>query len=108
MSYSDPPQPNRRQVLKAGAAAAVGAILPAGIASPAWAFARSREKLPVAAVVTEYRPMSHADVLVGKILEGFQQDGGTGPDLRLASLYVDQFPAQDMSRRLAEKHGFRL
>ncbi len=33
-------------------------------------------KKPVAAVVTEYRLHSHADVIVGKILEGFRHDGG--------------------------------
>jgi len=29
----------------------------------------------VAAIVTEYRRWSHADVIVGKILEGFYHDG---------------------------------
>lgn len=62
----------------------------------------------VAAIVTVYRKNSHADVLVGKILEGWKQDGGIGPALRLSSLYVDQFPADDMSVGLAAKHGFRL
>ena len=39
----------------------------------------------VAAIVTEYRKWSHADVIVTKILEGFNQDGGPGPNLRLLS-----------------------
>jgi hypothetical protein len=60
----------------------------------------------VAAVVTEYRKWSHADVIVGKIIEGYNYDGGAGPDLRLAALYVDQFPPGDMSRDLAKKYGF--
>jgi hypothetical protein len=67
-----------------------------------------RKVLPVAAVITEYRNNSHADVIVGKILEGFDQQGGPGPALRLASLYADQVPAADMSRELARKHGFRV
>lgn len=67
-----------------------------------------REKKPVAAVVTVYRQKSHADVLLGKILQGWKQDGGEGPDLELVSLYVDQYPAEDMSVELAKKHGFRL
>ena len=46
----------------------------------------------VAAVVTEYRRWSHADVIVGKILEGYNHDGKDGPNLRLVSLYADQFP----------------
>ena len=72
-----------------------------------WAF-RKRKKLPVAAVVSVYRPNSHADVIVGKILEGWRQNGGVGPDLQLVSLYTDQTPKNDQSRQLAEKHGFRL
>jgi hypothetical protein len=62
----------------------------------------------VAAIITEYRPRSHADVIVGKILEGFDQKGGKGPDLQVATMYVDQFPTGDMSRDLAKKHGFTI
>jgi hypothetical protein len=67
-----------------------------------------RERLPVAAVVTEYRRDSHADVIVGKLLEGFDQAGGAGPALRLAALYTDQVPENDLSRDLAKKHNFRI
>jgi hypothetical protein len=66
------------------------------------------EPKKVAAVVTEYRKNSHADVIVGKILEGFNQDGGAGPNLKLVSLYVDQFPEKDLSRDLAKKHKFTI
>ena len=62
----------------------------------------------VAAIVTEYRKNSHADLIVGKILEGYLHDGGAGPNLELVSLYVDQFPEKDLSRGLAEKHGFKI
>jgi hypothetical protein len=62
----------------------------------------------VAAVVTEYRKNSHADVIVGKILEGYNHDGGDGPNLKLVSMYVDQFPDKDLSRDLAKKHGFKI
>lgn len=62
----------------------------------------------VAAIITEYRLHSHADVIVGKILEGYQHDGGPGPDLQLVSMYVDQFPTTDMSRDLARKHKFKI
>jgi hypothetical protein len=66
------------------------------------------EPKKVAAVVTEYRRWSHADVIVGKILEGFLHDGGAGPGLRVVSMYVDQFPEKDLSRGLAKKHGFTI
>ena len=62
----------------------------------------------VAAVVTEYRLHSHADVIVGKILEGYNYDNGAGPNLKLASLYVDQFPDKDMSRGLSKKYHFPI
>jgi hypothetical protein len=62
----------------------------------------------VAGIVTEYRRWSHADVLLGKILEGYFHDGRDMPQLRLVSLYVDQTPGGDMSRALAKKHGFAI
>ena len=68
----------------------------------------TRAKKKIAAIVTEYRRWSHADVIVGKILEGYNHDGGTGPNLELVSMYLDQFPANDVSRALARKHGFKI
>ncbi len=62
----------------------------------------------VAAVVTVWRKRSHADVLIGKILEGWNQDGGAGPALTLASLYVEQVGADDMSRELSQKFNFPI
>lgn len=59
----------------------------------------------VAGIVTAYERGLHADVLLGKILEGWKQDGGPGPSLRLASLYVDQFTERDLARPLAAKYN---
>src|SRR5438045_535640 len=88
----------------------VGGLLAGGWAAAAFAAAPPvrRERLPVAAIVTEYRRNSHADVIVGKILEGLDQAGGAGPALRLAALYTDQVPKTDLSRDLARKHDFRI
>ena len=61
----------------------------------------------VAAVVTEYRKWSHADVILRNLLDGYP-DGKTRPDLELVSLYTDQLPKADLSRDLAKKHGFKI
>src|SRR5262245_9949893 len=66
------------------------------------------EPKKVAAIVTQYSKNSHADVIVGKILEGYNQDGGEGPNLKLVSMFVDQFPDDELSRNLAKKHGFKI
>ena len=110
-------RPTRRQFLQASLGAA--GLSPCG----SWDVARliadesitrtsrpseRRTKLPVAAVVTVYRKGSHADVIVGKILEGWSQDGGPGPDLELVSLFVDQSGDGDLSVTLGKKHGFRV
>ncbi|MBX3011774.1 MAG: hypothetical protein KF832_09730 [Caldilineaceae bacterium] len=58
--------------------------------------------LRIAAIVTEYRRFSHADVIITKFLKGFPTDTGLQPArVQIASLYVDQFPETDLSRRYA-------
>lgn len=94
----------RREFFRQSAALAISA----GPIGRLAAQEKPRSPLPVAAVITEYRDNSHADVIVGKILAGFDQKGGPGPALKLTSMYVDQFPSKDMSRELAEKYGFKI
>src|SRR5262245_57499886 len=62
----------------------------------------------IAAIITEYRKWSHADVIVGKMLEGYMYDGKEKPNLQVVSMYVDQFPERDMSRGLAAKYKFKI
>jgi hypothetical protein len=58
----------------------------------------------IAAVITEYRPLSHADVIVGKYLEGFNQDGKPPyPSSKIVSMFTEQIPKQDISRDRAKK-----
>ncbi len=62
----------------------------------------------VAAVVTAYAKGLHADVLLGKILEGWEQDGGPGPALELVSMYLDQFPEKDLAWTMSKKFGIPI
>jgi hypothetical protein len=65
----------------------------------------AEEKKHIAAIVTEYRENSHADVIVTKFLEGCKVlDTDFQPQVRIASLFMDQEPANDLGRGLAEKH----
>jgi hypothetical protein len=100
-----PPAFTRRAFLKSAVAATAASPL-ASVCTEADDDAA--DPIPVSAVVTEYRDNSHADVIVGKILAGFDQKGGPGPGMKLVSLYVDQFPEHEMSRELARKYGFSI
>ena len=71
--------------------------------------ARAEAKKRVAAIVTEYRLNSHADVIVGRLIEGYDYDGRRRePAVQVVSMYTDQVPNNDMSRRLAAKYPFRI
>jgi hypothetical protein len=63
---------------------------------------------PIAGAATAYFRHSHADLILGKILEGPLHDGMDLFGLKLISLYVDQFAENDTSVELAKKHGVRL
>jgi hypothetical protein len=64
------------------------------------------ERKKIAAVITEYRPNSHADVVVTKFLKGFPIDEGLQmPRVDVVSMYVDQFAENDLSRRIAAAHN---
>src|SRR4051794_36897592 len=59
----------------------------------------------IAAIVTEFRPNSHAEVIAGRWLEGFELNGQSErPRSHLVALYTDQVPKSDISRMLCEKN----
>jgi hypothetical protein len=91
----------RRNWLASAAAATVAGTMP----WPISAAPRQVKPKQVTAVLTAYEHGLHADVLIGKILEGWKQDGGPGPALKLASMYLDQFTDRDMARSMSEKYG---
>ncbi|MEX2565095.1 MAG: hypothetical protein WD431_04075 [Cyclobacteriaceae bacterium] len=63
----------------------------------------------IAAIITEYRPNSHADVIVGKYLEGYNQDNMPPyPRSKIVSMFTEQVPDTDMSRAMSKKHGVPL
>jgi len=63
----------------------------------------------IAAILTEYRPTSHADVIVGKYLEGFNQDDRPPyPRSKIVSMFTEQVPTTDMSRERAKKYNVPL
>src|SRR5437660_587814 len=90
---------SRREVLTAGAGIVCSSV---GDASPVIdsPIARRRAKR-VAGITTAYFHNSHADVILSRLLQGEDLDyHSRRPDLELVSLYVDQFPANDISRSL--------
>ncbi|MGH7202206.1 MAG: hypothetical protein ACREJB_16495, partial [Planctomycetaceae bacterium] len=63
----------------------------------------------LAVVATVYRHNAHADVIASRLLQTDTLDGkGQTPPMRFASLYVDQVPKNDISRRLSAEHGFPI
>jgi hypothetical protein len=59
----------------------------------------------IAAIVTEYWIGSHADVVIGKYLEGYNQDDRPPyPRSKIVSMFTEHVPKNDMSRERAAKY----
>ena len=85
----------RRDLLKAASA----------MAWPARADAKKR----VATIITEYRLNSHADVIAGRLIGGYEYEGKRRePAVQVVSMYTDQVPKNDLSRGLAAKHDVKI
>ncbi len=60
----------------------------------------------IAVITTEYRTNSHADVIVSRWVEPRPTDslyGWGSPKTQIASMYVDQLPANDLSAEVSRK-----
>ncbi len=63
----------------------------------------------IAVITTVYRYLSHAQHEADRILVGYPYRGGWHrPDMRIASLYVDQKPENDLSEARAREFGFKV
>lgn len=78
---------------------------------PGWGPAMARNQRPrVAAIVTEYRSFSHADVILGRIMKGYalNVEERIYPRTELVSMYLDQVPESDIGTGLAKYHRVKL
>lgn len=71
-----------------------------------------RDKPPakkIAVVTTTWYYLSHAYHIAGRFLDGYLTASGHHfPEFGIASSYVEQVKANDLSRDLAKEHGFRV
>jgi hypothetical protein len=94
--------PSRREFLGAVGAAGVAGSLAASEPAPT-----VRKKL--ALITTEWRYLSHAWHMGERFLVGYPIRGGWHrPPLEMVSAYVDQTPANDLSKKRAEEFGFKI
>jgi hypothetical protein len=64
---------------------------------------------PIAVITTVYRPMSHAYHIAGRFIHGYTRAGKFHvPRHYVSTLYVDQRPANDLSRDLGRDFGVRV
>ncbi|MHC4879801.1 MAG: hypothetical protein ACYTGL_25390 [Planctomycetota bacterium] len=99
---------SRRHALRLIASGAVAPPITRAVLGQERTESQTLQPKRVAAVVSVYNRNSHADVILGKIMEGWEHRGGPGPALQLVSMYVDQFSKRDLARGMAEKHGVRV
>lgn len=69
----------------------------------------SLERKPVAGITTVYRYNSHSDLIIGRLIQTETLNGqGRIPTLEVKSLYVDQKPTADTSRKIAADMGIPI
>ncbi len=69
------------------------------------ALAAGRKRLRVGAIITEYSYRSHAHVILENFLEPYLFNGRlTSPDMDVVSMYVDQAPANELSRKISARY----
>jgi hypothetical protein len=109
---------SRRRFLAQAAALTMAGGVPAGAAAgedPTRGFRTKAprpaqgERKPIAVVCSVYRPLAHAYHIVGRFLHGYPSDGRLHvPGQFVRSMYVEQIPDNDVSRKLAGEFKIRL
>jgi len=102
---------NRRRFLARSAALTLGATpIAHAVAGPAiFTTRKTPAVLQVALLATEVRKHSHAQHFIDRLLEGYGWQGRHyRPNLRLVSLYVDQFPEGDLARERSQRHQVKI
>jgi hypothetical protein len=102
--HADPP--SRRAFLAWSAGALVGGSLATHPSPPARAEATGRKK--IAFLGTVVRQHSHAQHFLDRFTQGYAWGGQwLPPRVEVASVYIDQFPEQDLARERIAKHKLR-
>jgi hypothetical protein len=100
---SDSLKVSRRAVLGGVPAAALATLGPSARLRAADPHPGPRKR--IAALATEFRKLSHAEVIIDRFLEGFGwETAHHRPAVDLVALYMDQFPEGDLSRERAARH----
>ncbi|GBD36852.1 hypothetical protein HRbin36_01980 [bacterium HR36] len=105
---------SRRQFLEHGLASVCGLVVSRSFGQDIPFRTRpprldTKGRKPIAVLTTVYRPMSHSYHIVGRFLFGYPLQGKWHvPEHFVHTLYVDQFPSNDLSRALAKEYGIHL
>src|SRR5258705_13713768 len=90
---------SRRSFLAATATSAAALVCTSG-------FAAERRRKRIAFIGTEVRRHSHAQHFLDRLLMGYTWGGAWRiPDIGVASIYIDQFPENDLARGPAKQFG---
>ena len=101
------PITTRRDFLAQSAAAVAGLSLANLSTGPL--LAADDKPLKVAALITSFSPRSHAHVILENFVQPYLFNGKvTQPGMQVASFYVDQIAASDMSRDVAKQFNIPI
>jgi hypothetical protein len=93
-----------RQTRRAFLSTTAATALAAGTFPHVSAAPKTTRRKRIAILITEVRKMSHGQHFLDRLLGGYSWQGGHHtPDVEVAGIYVDQFPANDLSREREQR-----